>query len=225
MAIVSVIIMIDISKYDKLLEDLKAMLFSERKSRKLNRIEPNFYKNIHSLFVDLSREKDLAISGDITEYMEITKLLDEVKKNFKAFFQVRFEKIGKYSVYDEIEEYLYNMSPEEKNIMKELNSQMKGYYNDFIGITRQTEENPEMPEEEKPVEEHREEYISEPKMEEPVIAEEMVLVRILKDQPPIAQPDRDYYLHKNDILYISGSFAKILNSHGACSYIEKGKKL
>ena len=102
MAMVFVIIMIDISKYDKLLEDLKAMLFSERKSRKLNRIEPNFYKNIHSLFVELTEEKDRVVSSDITEYMEITKLLDEVRKNFKAFFQVRFEKIGKYSVYDEI---------------------------------------------------------------------------------------------------------------------------
>ena len=52
-----------------------------------------------------------------------------------------------YENYDEIEEYLYNMSPEEKNIMKELNAQMKGYYEDFTGITRQTEEIPEMPEE------------------------------------------------------------------------------
>ena len=50
------IIMIDVSKYDKLLEDVKSMLFSERKSRKLNKIEPNFYKNIYSLFVDLNAE-------------------------------------------------------------------------------------------------------------------------------------------------------------------------
>ena len=62
MAMVFVMIMIDISKYDKLLEDLKAMLFSERKSRKLNRIEPNFYKNIHSLFVELTEEKDRVLS-------------------------------------------------------------------------------------------------------------------------------------------------------------------
>ncbi|AGO60670.1 hypothetical protein FACI_IFERC00001G0690 [Ferroplasma acidarmanus Fer1] len=225
MAMVFIMIMIDISKYDKLLEDLKAMLFSERKSRKLNRIEPNFYKNIHSLFVELTEEKDRVVSSDITEYMEITKLLDEVRKNFKAFFQVRFEKIGKYSVYDEIEEYLYNMSPEEKNIMKELNAQMKGYYDDFTGITRQTEEIPEMPEEENIVEEPPEKNITEPEIEEAPVPEEMVLVRIIKDQPPIAQPDRDYYLHRNDILYISGSFAKMLSSHGVCSYIEKGKKL
>ncbi len=71
------IIMIDVSKYDKLLEDVKSMLFSERKSRKLNKIEPNFYKNIYSLFVELNAEKEMVVSTDITEYMEITKLLDD----------------------------------------------------------------------------------------------------------------------------------------------------
>lgn len=213
------IIMIDVSKYDKLLEDIKSMLFSERKSRKLNKIEPNFYKNIYSLFVDLNAEKERVVSTDITEYMEITKLLDDAKKNFKAFFQVRFEKIAKYSVYDEIEEFIYNMSPEEKGIMRDLNEQMKNYYNDFIGITKQeVEEKEEEPEQREEVQE-----MPPPEPEESHITEEQVCVRILKEQPPIAQPEGDYYLHKNDIIYIPSSFAKMLNSHGICQYIEKGK--
>ena len=215
------IIMIDVSRYDKLLEDIKSMLFSERKSRKLNKIEPNFYKNIYSLFVDLNAEKERVVSTDITEYMEITKLLDDAKKNFKAFFQVRFEKIAKYSVYDEIEEFIYNMSPEEKGIMRDLNEQMKNYYNDFIGITKQeVEEKEEEPEQREEVQE-----MPPPEPEESHITEEQVCVRILKEQPPIAQPEGDYYLHKNDIIYIPSSFAKMLNSHGICQYIEKGKKL
>jgi DNA replication factor GINS len=64
-----------------------------------------------------------------------------------------------------------------------------------------------------------------PEPEESHITEEQVCVRILKEQPPIAQPEGDYYLHKNDIIYIPSSFAKMLNSHGICQYIEKGKKL
>ncbi len=213
------IIMIDVSRYDKLLEDIKSMLFSERKSRKLNKIEPNFYKNIYSLFVDLNAEKERVVSTDITEYMEITKLLDDAKKNFKAFFQVRFEKIAKYSVYDEIEEFIYNMSPEEKGIMRDLNEQMKNYYNDFIGITKQeVEEKEEEPEQREEVQE-----MPPPEPEESHITEDQVCVRILKEQPPIAQPEGDYYLHKNDIIYIPSSFAKMLNSHGICQYIEKGK--
>ena len=215
------IIMIDVSRYDKLLEDIKSMLFSERKSRKLNKIEPNFYKNIYSLFVDLNAEKERVVSTDITEYMEITKLLDDAKKNFKAFFQVRFEKIAKYSVYDEIEEFIYNMSPEEKGIMRDLNEQMKNYYNDFIGITKQeVEEKEEEPEQREEVQE-----MPPPEPEESHITEDQVCVRILKEQPPIAQPEGDYYLHKNDIIYIPSSFAKMLNSHGICQYIEKGKQL
>ncbi len=213
------IIMIDVSRYDKLLEDIKSMLFSERKSRKLNKIEPNFYKNIYSLFVDLNAEKERVVSTDITEYMEITKLLDDAKKNFKAFFQVRFEKIAKYSVYDEIEEFIYNMSPEEKGIMRDLNEQMKNYYNDFIGITKQeVEEKEEEPEQREEVQE-----MPPPEPEESHITEDQVCVRILKEQPPIAQPEGDYYLHKNDIIYIPASFAKMLNSHGICQYIEKSK--
>ena len=218
------IIMIDVSKYDKLLEDIKSMLFSERKSRKLNKIEPNFYKNIYSLFVDLNAEKERVVSTDITEYIEITKLLDDARKNFKAFFQVRFEKIAKYSVYDEIEEFIYNMSPEEKGIMRDLNEQMKNYYKDFIGAAK-----PEGGEKEEEaitiVDKESPEEKPEPEMVNTDITEEPVPVRILKDQPPIAQPERDYYLHKNDIIYISPPFARILNSHSACVYIEKGKKL
>jgi DNA replication factor GINS len=218
------IIMIDVSKYDKLLEDIKSMLFSERKSRKLNKIEPNFYKNIYSLFVELNAEKERVVSTDITEYMEITKLLDDARKNFKAFFQVRFEKIAKYSVYDEIEEFLYNMSPEEKGIIRDLNEQMKNYYNDFIGATRPVEEEKE----EEPIREEGEEpapEMHEPEIEKGEVTEELVPVRILKEQPPIAQPEGDYYLHKNDVIYIPPSFARMLNSHGICAYISKGKKL
>ncbi len=223
MAMIFAIIMIDVSKYDKLLEDIKSMLFSERKSRKLNKIEANFYKNIYSLFVDLNAEKERAVSTDITEYMEITKLLDDAKKNFKAFFQVRFEKIAKYSVYDEIEEFLYNMSPEEKGIMRDLNERMKNYYNDFIGAIRSEKEEKEEPVQS--IEEEPSQKESEPEIMSPNVTEDPIPVRILKDQPPIAQPEGDYYLHKNDIIYISPSFARILNSHGACAYIEKGKKL
>ena len=169
----------------------------------------------------MNAEKERVISTDITEYMEITKLLDDAKKNFKAFFQVRFEKIAKYSVYDEIEEFIYNMSPEEKGIMRDLNEQMKNYYNDFIGITKQeVEEKEEEPEQREEVQE-----MPVPEPEESHITEDQVCVRILKEQPPIAQPEGDYYLHKNDIIYIPSSFAKMLNSHGICQYIEKGKQL
>ncbi len=219
--------MLDISKYDKVLEDLKSMLFSERKSRKLNKVEPNFYKNLHSFFVELNLEKDRVVTTDIKEYMEITSLLSEARKNFRAFFQVRFEKIAKYSVYEDIEEFLYNLTGEEKNILKELNSKMMGYYEDFTAIEREEEEpvEDEAVEEETVSEDLSENYNKnenfEEKKEIKPDAGELVLVRILKDQPVIAQPDRDYYLHKNDIIYIMDSFAGILDKHGACKVIQK----
>lgn len=52
----------------------------------------------------------------------------------------------------------------------------------------------------------------------------MLLVRILENLPPIAQPDGDYYLHKNDILYLNKTFAEILHKRGALSYINIEKR-
>ncbi|MEM0140199.1 MAG: hypothetical protein QXZ44_06270 [Ferroplasma sp.] len=211
--------MIDISKYDKVLEDLKSMLFSERKSRKLNKLEPNFYKNLHLFFIDLNSEKDIALTTDIKEYLEITRLLAEARKNFKAFFQVRFEKIAKYSVYDEIEEYSYNLTGEEKNIMRELNTQMLAYYSDFIAMEQQNE--PNINEEVAAEESFPEIKQDKPEVQPAPLNEDTALIRILKDQPVIAQPDRDYCLHGNDIIYVKESFAAILYKHGACVYIKK----
>ncbi len=235
--------MLDLNKYDKTLEDLKSVLFSERKTRKINRIDPNFYKNIYSLFSDLKVEKEEALSTDIMKYMEITRLLDDVRKNFKAFFQVRFEKIARYSVYELTDDTLYNLTNEEKNIIKEFSDKMKYYYDDFIGTGKAEENTVELNDdiingninENKPVEENEigedktgnqasPEEIPE-KMEKEVKSENYVLVRILKDLPPVAQPDKNYYLHKNDILYITESFANILKNRDSIIMINKKQKL
>ncbi len=227
--------MLDLNKYDKILEELKSVLFSERKTRKLNKLDPNFYKNIYSLFSDLKIEKSEALSTDIMKYMEITRLLDDVKKNFKAFFQVRFEKIARYSVYDLTDDILYNLTNEEKNIIKEFSDKMKYYYDYFIG--NKIEENNEYKEEnneelnnegidnnenitfEETKQDGTKEKKSEPEIENK--NENYILVRLLKDLPPIAQPDKNYYLHKNDIIYIKESFADILKKRDAIITINK----
>ncbi len=235
--------MLDLNKYDKTLEELKSVLFSERKTRKINKIDPNFYKNIYSLFSDLKVEKAEALSTDIMKYMEITRLLDDVRKNFKAFFQVRFEKIARYSVYELTDDTLYNLTNEEKNIIKEFSDKMKYYYDDFIGTGKAEENAVELNDdiingninENKPAEENEirgdktgnqgsPEEIPE-KMEKEVKSENYVLVRILKDLPPVAQPDKNYYLHKNDILYITESFANILKNRDSIIMINKKQKL
>jgi len=222
--------MLDLNKYDKILEELKSVLFSERKTRKLNKLDPNFYKNIYSLFSDLKIEKSEALSTDIMKYMEITRLLDDVKKNFKAFFQVRFEKIARYSVYDLTDDILYNLTNEEKNAIKEFSDKMKYYYNYFI--VNKTDENKEEEnnehEEENNNEINNNENIkfeetkqNEKKSEIENTNENYILVRLLKDFPPIAQPDKNYYLHKNDIIYIKESFAGILKKRDAIIAINK----
>ena len=235
--------MLDLNKYDKTLEELKSVLFSERKTRKINKLDPKFYKNIYSLFSDLKAEKAEALSTDIMKYMEITRLLDDVKKNFKAFFQVRFEKIAKYSVYELTDDILYNLTNEEKNIIKGFSDKMKYYHDDFVGANKAEENTMELDNDlvnenitenksieemeikgnkvsnQKPPEEIPEEIRS------TVKSENYVTVRILKDLPAVAQPDKNYYLHKNDIIYITESFANILKNRDSIIIINKKQKL
>ncbi len=232
--------MLDLNKYDKTLEELKSVLFSERKTRKLNKLDPNFYKNIYSTFSELKDEKAEALPTDIIKYMEITHLLDDVKKNFKAFFQVRFEKIARYSVYELTDDILYNLTNEEKNIIKDFSEKMKYYYDDFIGSSTAVENN-EIPADELSNNGVNQEYIDkteeteikenkinnqklpeeEPLETKNIKNETYVLVRILKDLPPVAQPDKNYYLHKNDIIYITESFASLLKNHDSITIINK----
>ncbi len=225
--------MINISKYDKILEELKSNLFSERKMKKLNKINPNFYKDIHEILLELEDEKNSVLADtDIKKYMEITKLIDDLKKNFRAFFQVRFEKIARYSVYDITDDITENMTPEEKNIINEISLKLRDYYRDFADVKRFREPETEKPEEEIINKEEPVQGINNieeaKKIENPVVnksnKDELLLVRILENLPPIAQPDGDYYLHKNDILYLNKTFAEILHKRGALSYINIEKK-
>ncbi len=216
-------IMLDLNKYDKTLEDLKSHLFSERKLRKLDKLEPNFYKNIHSLLIELDVEKnDMLLKAEIKKYMDITHLIDEIRKNFKAFFQIRFEKIARYSVYDMRDSILENMTPEEKNIIKELSSKIDAYYSDFSGV-RQPEEKTE--EETEIMDELQTSTAGqeiEVKNKEPQSSKNVIykLVRIIQDLPPIAQPEKDYYLHKNDVLYLPEDFSEILHRRGSLVFIK-----
>ena len=215
--------MLDLNKYDKTLEDLKSHLFSERKLRKLNKIEPNFYKNVHSLLIDLDVEKnDMLLKAEIQKYMDITHLIDEVRKNFKAFFQIRFEKIARHSVYEITDNILENLTPEEKNIIKDMSSKIRGYYSNFSGIKPVEEKNEEEPEVIEELQATTGEQEIEPKNDGPKGLRKMIyrLVRITQDLPPIAQPEKDYYLHKNDILYLPEEFSEALHKRGSLVFIK-----
>ncbi|WP_061951272.1 hypothetical protein [Acidiplasma cupricumulans] len=99
--------------------------------------------------MELEDEKNSVLADtDIKKYMEITKLIDDLKKNFRAFFQVRFEKIARYSVYDITDDITENMTPEEKNIINEISLKLRDYYRDFADVKRFRESETEKPEEE-----------------------------------------------------------------------------
>ncbi len=192
-------------KYDEIIENLKAQILSERNSGRINRIDSNFYREIRSIKDELQDEQKKNIQ-DITVYMDITGLYDELKKLFHSFYELRFSKIAKFAVYD-IDDDIYNLTPEEKTFYEDLKKQMNIYFkNLFEGEDNETNEESSNANE---IEEINSE-INEIDSESNQVNDDYVILRITENQPPIAQPERNYYLHKNDVVYLKSGLADIL---------------
>ncbi len=220
---------LDPTQIDKVANELRSFFRAEFRSKKIKKLDPSFYKNVTSALASLNEEAEKSLKAqDITSYMDIKKKVSDLEKDFKALFQRRFEKIATFSIYPLDSELMNSLTPEEKEFIVRLHNVMQDEQNlliNKISIQREKpEESHEQPEEEKPVEqepaiEESAEPIEEAEIPQAKSQSEYVLVRIMGDQPPIAQPDRDYYLHENDLVYLPGDFADILIKRKAAQKI------
>lgn len=203
------------AQIDRISEELKSLLRVEIKSRKLKKIDAGFYKSIVEALDSLNSDAEKYLRDqDIANYISINDRIQDIERDFKSFFQRRFEKIAVTSIYDLDTDLMNSLTGEEKEFISKLHNAMNDEYNHLL--MRRKEKPPEEGKEaieigpsgaEEEIEEKPEEEV--PAMgEEP--EQEFVVVRILDDLPPIAQADRDYFLHKNDILYLPKKFAEIL---------------
>ncbi|SMD31612.1 hypothetical protein [Picrophilus oshimae] len=200
----------DREKYDEIIENLKAQILSERNSSRINKIDSNFYSEIRSIKMQLQEEQKKNMQ-DITLYMDITGLYDELKKLFHSFYELRFSKIAKFAVYD-IQDDIYNLTPEEKTFYENLKREMNIYFKEIF--------DGEKPKEEEKVEEKIEvnevnNIEGDAEIGSEAIDNEYIILRITENQPPIAQPERNYYLHKNDVVYLRKGLADILIKRNA----------
>ncbi len=210
---------LDPTQIDKVANELRSFFRAEFRSKKIKKLDPAFYKNVTSALDSLNEEAEKSLKAqDITAYMDLKKRVSDLEKDFKALFQRRFEKIATLSIYPLDSELMNSLTPEEKEFIVRLHNMMQDQQNLLINKLPPPQETKE--EAPKPVEKEREtvlepaeeESVAEPLQEEPATEgkSEFMLVRILGDQPPIAQPDRDYYLHENDLVYLPEQFADIL---------------
>ena len=211
---------------DRITDELRSFLRVEVRSRKPKKLDPAFYRNINSALETLKEEAQTYLkSQDIDNYIMIKERISDIERDFRAFFQKRFEKISTLSLYDLDGETLGALTPEEKDFITRLHNLMYDEFNVLLNkvspaeeVREETEEivesipEPEAaPEAKVPPEEIQPEEIA--------THSQFVVVRILGDQPPIAQPERDYFLHDNDIIYIPDKFAELLIKRKAAQLV------
>jgi DNA replication factor GINS len=209
------------AQVDKISEELKSVLRVEVKSKKIKKIESNFYKVIVNALESLNSDAEDHLSNqNITGYIQTKERISEIEKDFKAFFQRRFEKIATYSIYDLETDLMNSLTPEEKEFITRLHNAMQDEYDHLL--MKRKEKKPEIQEEHKSELEHAAEEIKPENDERGLEKEEdlYILVRIVGDQPPIAQAEKNYYLHDNDLVYLPKKFAEILVNRNSAVKID-----
>ena len=204
------------AQVDKFTEELKSMLRVETKSRKIKKLDHGFYKGLVEVLTSLRFEADGYLhSNDITNYIKVNERIKNIESDFKAFFEKRFEKIAVLSIYDIGLDLIELLTPEERDFLTKLHV---GMQDEFNRILQKTEEKKrEIVPETAPANE----VVVPPQESKSLIKEDtsraqnMVPVMITEDQPPIAQPDKNYYLRSNDIIYLNESFANLLIKRGS----------
>ena len=202
---------------DRITDELRSFLRVEVRSRKPKKLDPAFYRNITSALETLKDEAQTYLkTQDIDNYIMIKERISDIERDFRAFFQKRFEKISTLSLYDLDGETLGALTPEEKDFITKLHNLM---YDEFNVLLNKVSPAEEVREETEEIVESISEPEAEPEAKAPpeeiqpeatVTRSQFVVVRILGDQPPIAQPERDYFLHDNDVIYIPDKFAELL---------------
>ena len=203
------------AQVDKFTEELKSMLRVESKSRKIKKLDHGFYKGLVEVLTSLRFEANGYLHAtDITNYIKVNERIKNIESDFKAFFEKRFEKIAVLSIYDIGLDLIDLLTPEERDFLTKLHV---GMQDEFNRILQKTEEKKieNVPE---PMSKNQE--VPSPSVnkstpiDEKARSSNLIPVRITEDQPPIAQPERNYYLRANDIIYLGEGFANLLIKRG-----------
>lgn len=199
------------AQIDRIASDLKSFLRVEKKSKKVKKLEGGFYREIVDALETLRAESEkLLKKQDISNYISINNRIQELERDFRDFFQRRFSKMAVLSLYDLDPDLMNSLTGEEREFITKLHNMMSDELNHLLLKERATREEIESEvsvKSDRETEESSEEAV-EP--EAPQADKSYILVRVLGDQPPIAQPDRDYYLHDNDLVYLPEKFANLL---------------
>lgn len=201
------------AQIDRVANDLRSLIRVEKKSKKVKKLDSGFYKDVVDALETLRSESEKHLKNqEISSYININNRIQEIERDFKDFFQRRFGKMAVLSLYELDSDLMNSLTGEERDFVTRLHNMMQDEYNRLLlkkRVSHEDEEgegqvSPELEGESAP--EIQEEQSPGQAVEEITLT----LVRIIGDQPPIAQPERDYYLHDNDLVYLPEKFAELL---------------
>lgn len=207
------------TQIDSVYSELQAAIRVERASKKVRKIESDFYRKVVSAISSLNEEAQKLISTNIDRYLRVKDRVQQFENDFKTFYLIRYGKILKLALYDIESEDLNGLLQVERDFLLNAHNTLTDNMATLLGRYREKKEPEKEKKEEKAQEEAAEKEKEEEKKEKQEKKENYLLVRVLESQPPIAQKNRNYYLRKNDILYLPSKFAELLLKRKAVSRV------
>ncbi|MHB8372433.1 MAG: hypothetical protein ACYDAO_05330 [Thermoplasmataceae archaeon] len=192
---------------DRLFKKIRDYSRVESSRVSLNRINQDFYNEVRETLLAMKEMAEESLSnGDIDQYIGIREREGNIRKSLALFFQKRYEKILRESLYDIEGKTLDILTSEEREFIMKMHNEMMGIRDSLLDPWKKQER------------ESSRESIKEPEIkqepEEPPNIQERnkdyTCLRITVDYMPIALKNGNYYLRKNDIIHLPKNIAEIL---------------
>ncbi len=188
---------------DKICTDLQTAVRVEKGSKKVRKFEPDFYRSVREALRTLRIEAEGVVATDIEKYMKLKERIMQVETDFRVFFQLRFSKIMRLSLHEVDAEEWGQLTSEEKDFLHTEQRIVDDLVHRFLDTGEPSKE---------PLRVKEKEVAQVEEQVEEDSGDQYVLLRILSDLPPIAQPEGDYFLRANDIVHLKQNFANMLVS-------------
>ncbi len=182
--------------------ELQSAIRAEKNTRKIRKIDQSVFNTIPELIKFLTGEAEKSAAVDIDRYIQIKERLRQVERAFRTLFQIRYSKIIRVPVFENNSDEVGNLTEDEREFIDRISVEVREQFNELLGV-RAFEVN------EKPIV-IKSEQKSETGINPETSKEEFMAVRIIGDQPPIAQADRNYYFRDGEIVFLKKKLAELL---------------
>ncbi|MCL4346248.1 MAG: hypothetical protein M1496_07840 [Candidatus Thermoplasmatota archaeon] len=209
-----------VAEIDRISREIRDYYRQESASVQIQKIKGNFYEQVKEAMESLDQMAGANISPEkIDLYRKIMDKKDMMEKNLRNFLLKRYEKILRDSLFEIGSTVLEKLTPEEKLFIMNMHNQMQDYFGKIIKPAKEEDleealETVVQQENKKTVtsEEKGSEGDSEKEKAVQDMVEPMVPVTITVEYLPVATSMGDFYLHKNDIVYLPEKAAEIITS-------------